>query len=61
MNRIEALEILNTRAWSMWKPAERNFYTNEESCAPEFKGIQLMCTKSEWYDILFALGDESHE
>ena len=58
MTKVEALEILSGRAWSMWKPAEQGTWTDgvwhRETV---FAGVQVLCTHDEWSEIIVALHD----
>jgi len=58
MNKVEALEILSTKAWSMWKPGKR-IGVDEKIVKHEdvFAGVQIVCTQDEWLEIIVALHD----
>ena len=62
MTRKEALTFLSTKAWTMWKPGNcSGSFTDEEGWHREdiFAGVQVVCTRDEWHEIIKALGEDS--
>lgn len=57
MTREKALEKVRT-GWAMWKPGkevtEENGNWHRESI---FTGIQIMCTREEWEEVITALSE----
>lgn len=61
MTKKEALHILGN-AWAMWKPGNcSGSFTDEEGWHREdiFAGVQVVCTRDEWHEIIKALGEDS--
>lgn len=55
MTKIEAVDFLRSKAWSMWKPGES--FTDDKGWHRKdiFAGVQVICTHDEWTEIMEAL------
>lgn len=60
MNKVDALEILSTKSWAMYKPNEKGRVINKDGTVTNgaiFSGVQIVCTQDEWREIIVALHD----
>ncbi len=56
MTKVEALEFLTTKAWSMWKPGKDAHVDNGIRHREDiFAGVEIVCTQDEWNEIIVAL------